>query len=751
MTRRVRLRLILALLVLATTVPLAVFAAGLIWSSWRQQQDLIHAQNVERARAIRVAVDQEVERTLAALKVLAELEPIDQPDRTHFLEIAFRILPDNPGWESVRLIDRSLTVLADTAFPKAPRGIIDPDWVEQVFRTGRPAVSSVRLDQNSGQWVASIGVPVERQNEVRYVLGVRVLASTFSGLLRLQQVPEPGVVALVDANQNVVARSLNEASYIGRQPAPDFAARARAGGEGSWRSVLLEGTPAYSAWSRSALSGWTVGIGLPSAAVDGPLRRSLYLLSAAGLAILGAGFAIAMVLTRRIVRAQRSAAEAAQALAREKPMPSVHSRIAEVSELFAGLREAQAILERRMRERDLAQGEADRQRAALLAQEQEARRAAEALSRSKDEFIATGSHELRTPLNAIFGWVALLKTGTLDPERQKHALDVIDRNTRAQTRLVEDLLDMSRVIRGTVRLDLQPVDLSAVLALVVESLQPTADARHVQLCVRESTPVVVSADHSRIQQVVWNVIANGIKFTPAGGWIETGLRVEGSEAVLTVADNGEGIAPDFLPNVFDRFRQESADLTREHSGLGIGLSLVRFLTELHGGTVSAESDGKGRGARFTIRLPVLQRAAKAVPALASVPPLPAPGVRVLEGLHILSVDDADDSRELIVTALRQAGAEVTEASSVAEALSAFDAHVFDMVVSDVAMPGADGHDLVRALRAKPRGITVPVVAVTAYGSRDDRAAALAAGFDAHVGKPFDPRALVGLLATHVRE
>jgi signal transduction histidine kinase len=751
MHRRFRLRLILALLVLATTVPLAVFAGTLIWSSWRQQQALIDEQNVERARAIRVAVDQEVERTISALKVLSRLNPLELPDRTHFLEIGARVLPDHPGWESIRLLDTSMQVLADSASPGSPRPVIDESWARAVIERGRPAVSSIRQDPQSKVWLVSIGVPVERGGVVRYVLGARVRASAFSEILRLQQVPQPGVASLIDANQNVIARTLNESDYIGRQPAADFAARARSGPEGAWKSVLLEGVPAYSAWSRSELTGWTLGIGLPSAAVDGPLRRSLYLLSAAGLAVLGAGMLIALLLTGRIVRAQRSAAAAAHALAREVPMPAADSRILEVAELFGGLREAQAILHRRMAERDAAQAEADRQRAAVLAQEQEARRTAESLNRSKDEFIATVSHELRTPLNAILGWVALLRTGSLDDSRGRHALEVIDRNARAQAHLVDDLLDVARLIRGSVRLDPQPIDLSAALAAVVESLQPVAQSRRIRLSVTDAVPVTVLADPARLQQVLWNLLSNGLKFTPADGWVEARLTAEDATAVLRVTDNGEGIAPDFLPNVFDRFRQESSAVTREHQGLGIGLSLVRFLTELHGGTVEAESRGKGLGATFTLRLPVVDRAPRPLRPLASVPPLPAPGARVLAGLRILAVDDAADSRELIAAALREAGAEVSEAQSVSEALAAFEQAPFDMVVSDVAMPERDGFDLVRALRGTARGNGLPIVAVTAYGSHEDRAAALNAGFDAHVGKPFEPRALVGLLSTFLKD
>ena len=293
-------------------------------------------------------------------------------------------------------------------------------------------------------------------------------------------------------------------------------------------------------------------------------------------------------------------------LARGEPVQLFRSRIAEADDLATALGEAAAILQTRMRERDEAQQEVDRNRAALLAQEQAGRRDAEALSRAKDEFVATVSHELRTPLNAIYGWVALLKTGQLDPDRHGHALEVIERNTRAQAQLIDDLLDMSRMIRGTLRLEMRPVVLSEVLEAAVDSVRPTAAARQISLSLHQGPEAVASADQGRLQQVLWNLLANALKFTPAGGHVEARLLVEGNEAVIRITDDGEGIAPEFLPYVFDRFRQETGDITRTHSGLGIGLALVRYLAELHGGSVSAHSAGKGKGSVFSLRLPIVR-------------------------------------------------------------------------------------------------------------------------------------------------
>jgi CheY-like chemotaxis protein/two-component sensor histidine kinase len=326
-------------------------------------------------------------------------------------------------------------------------------------------------------------------------------------------------------------------------------------------------------------------------------------------------------------------------------------------------------------------------------------------------------------------------------------LGVIERNTRAQTQLIEDLLDMSRVIQGQVHIDLRPIDLGGVLEAAVESVKPTAAARQITLASNtERSRVFVSADQRRLQQIFWNLLSNSLKFTPPGGSVDLRMDVSGNEAIVSVTDTGEGIAPDFLPHVFDRFRQEVADVTRTHAGLGIGLSLVRHLTELHGGRVTAASEGKARGATFRVHLPLYAAGSIREVVAAAAGTAPGAGVSSLDGLHVLLVDDDADTRDLVGAALRQAGASVTLASSVTQALEALDREAIGLVVSDIAMPGGSGYELAAAIRASPRTSSLVVVAMTAYSRPEDRERVLASGFNAHVGKPLDPRELIGLLA-----
>jgi signal transduction histidine kinase/CheY-like chemotaxis protein len=744
---RLRLRTIFVLLVLVTTVPLAGLASWVTYRSWRQQQSLIDRQNVEQARAVGEAIDEEVGRTIAALNVLTLLEPIDDADKTHFAQIASRMLPLHSGWQSIRLIGPSLQVLATTDSSPEPHVVANPDWVRAIFGSGHPAVSDARQDPATGRWVVNIGVPVLRGGTVRHVLSARVFTQVFGEILARQTAPAGGVLTVIDATPKIIARTRNEERYLGTPPSPDFIVHSRGSTTGTWRARMLEGTPSYSAWSRSDLTGWTIGLALPADAVDGPVRRSFGTLIAAAVITLTTGFVIALLMTRNIVRTQTAAAAAARALARGEPVVPFSSTIAEADALSSGLRDAALILEKRLRERDQAQREADESRMKLLEREQTARRAAESLNRAKDEFVATVSHELRTPLNAIVGWVALLRSATLTPAQQKHALDVIDRNSRAQTQLVEDLLDMSRVIQGQVQLDLRPLDLATVMAAAIESVKPTAAARQIVLTTRfERGRAFVSGDHRRLQQVFWNLLSNSLKFTPPRGSVDVGIEAVGGEAVVTITDSGEGIAPEFLPHVFDRFSQEVSSVTRTHAGLGIGLSLVRHLTELHGGRVAVTSDGKACGATFTIRLPLLpEHELRELGIVAHAAGSPSTG-RSLEGLRVLLVDDDADTTDLVGAALTQAGAAVTCAGSVVEALGALGTTPIDLVVSDIAMPGGSGYDLIAAIRTSPSTARLTVVAITAYGRPEDRERILAAGFDAHLAKPLDPRALVGLLA-----
>ncbi len=369
-------------------------------------------------------------------------------------------------------------------------------------------------------------------------------------------------------------------------------------------------------------------------------------------------------------------------------------------------------------------------------------REAQEANRLKDEFLGTLSHELRTPLNAIFGWARILRTRDLD-SRTAHAIEVIERNAEAQTRLIEEVLDVSRIIRGKMTLAAEPIDMAALVRATIDAVRPSMHAKRIRLQERiDDTPPVVG-DSNRLQQVVLNVLSNALKFTGTDGAVTIGLRRRGSSVELEIADNGVGIRRDMLPFVFDRFRQADSSTTRRFGGLGLGLAIVKHIVELHGGSVRAKSAGEGHGATFTIQLPAADRSAAAAPAV-GVGAIEQRFPASLRGRTVLVVEDHDDARELIIGLLEAAGARVIAASTTREALDLAAVERPDLLVADLGLPGDDGYVLLSRIRQTyPE---MPAVALTAYARATDRERAFAAGFQQHIVKPVDPQQLVGLIA-----
>jgi PAS domain S-box-containing protein len=401
---------------------------------------------------------------------------------------------------------------------------------------------------------------------------------------------------------------------------------------------------------------------------------------------------------------------------------------------------------------------AEQEREKLLERERAARSEAEAANRLKDEFLATVSHELRTPLTAILGWAGMLRRGDLEEDTTVNALEVIERNARAQAEIIDDILDVSRIITGKFHVDAQPLELAPIIEAAVNTLRPAAAAKSITLNFSpDETGGLVSGDHDRLQQIIWNLVSNAIKFTPPGGQIEIRQERTDSEMEITVSDNGIGIEEHFLPHVFERFRQADSSSTRQHGGLGLGLAIVRHLVELHGGTVRAESAGDGRGAVFTVCLPIASaHDAAALPQGDSATALNQAAetgdnsahATDLTGLRVLVVDDDSDTREMISKMLNQYGAKVCTASSSVEALEAFHEWQPNVLVSDLGMPGEDGFTLIGKVRTltPEQGGNIPAAALTAYIRDEDRQQALAAGYQTHISKPVDPTTLARAVA-----
>jgi signal transduction histidine kinase/ActR/RegA family two-component response regulator len=374
---------------------------------------------------------------------------------------------------------------------------------------------------------------------------------------------------------------------------------------------------------------------------------------------------------------------------------------------------------------------------------QRARLEAEHANRLKDEFLATVSHELRTPLNAILGWVAMLRQARFEPTRVASILEIVERNAKAQAQLIADVLDISRMISGRVKLEVIPVSLARVVCDAVDSIRPGAAARDIELHLDVDEGPVANADPDRLQQVVWNLLSNACKFTPEGGRIDVTLRADRTRATITVADTGVGIASDFLPYVFDRFRQAEQGFTRSHGGLGLGLAIVKQLVEMHGGEVTAMSDGPGKGANFEVRLPLARTITRYRPAPQEMPSSELPKVD-LSDHSILVVDDDETTRDLMVTLLSEYGAKVRAVGNAPDAMQEFEEAVPGLVLADIGMPGEDGLSMIRRIRQRSpgRGGLVRAIAISAYARPEDRQAALAAGYDDFLAKPAMPADVV---------
>jgi signal transduction histidine kinase len=516
--------------------------------------------------------------------------------------------------------------------------------------------------------------------------------------------------------------------------------------------------PFYAALVPLRSQRWVYGIFSPEAAILAAVReesrRAVLVVILTALGAAAAGLSAA----RWVVRPLRRVGQTANAIAAGDMSRRVGLRQADeagqLAAAFDAMADALAAKDAELRgyadHLEQRVGEQTAELRELVASEQQARHRAEEANRLKDEFLSTVSHELRTPLNAILGWTWILLGDRLDPEGARRAVQTIERNARAQSQIIDDLLDVSRIVTGKLRLKMRPVALEGIVEAAVEGVRPASDAKGIKVESRiDPGPdgSELRCDPARLQQVVWNLLSNAVKFTPQGGRVEVAVDEPDGQARIRVSDTGIGIPPDFLPYVFDRFRQADSSTTRTYGGLGLGLSIVRQLVELHGGTVDVESEGEGLGSVFTVRLPLSP--ASPVPAPRALPePGPEPGPARLSGLRVLLVDDEPDAREVVCSALEELGAEVTSVPSAAEAMAALGRAGADVLVADIGMPGEDGYSLIRKIRELDGDLAgLPAIALTAYAGDNDRRRALEAGFQVHLAKPVEPRLLAETVST----
>jgi signal transduction histidine kinase len=591
------LRWHLVLLLVGALLPVVLFAAAVVLRLSGEERAAVQRRLLVSARTMAADVDRELSITTRTLEALAEsdrLDPFDGGDLASFHEEARRVQRTQPSWRTVLLLSPQSRVLLSTSLPwGAPLPpVSEPASLERTLRTGRPQVGDLARG-SGGRWVFPVRAPVVRQGKVRYVLTAAIAPEGLADLVRPQSLQqEEWTRTVVDGTGRVVARTRQPERFVGQKGSSEFLRRMRAAREGVYRSTTLDGVEVYSAVSRAPFSGWTAIVTVPVEVIEDPVRRSLLAVAGLGLALLVLSGTGALVLARRMSRGIESAAAAADALAHGEPPRVAGSGVAEVARLAEALSRSADLLRDRECERD-----------EHLARAEAARAEAEAANRTKDEFLAMLGHELRNPLSPIVTAVALLKMRGLEQARE---IGIIERQVQHLTRLVDDLLDTSRITRGKIELHKEPVELATVVAKAVEMSSPLFAERGHHLTVDvPPAGLELHGDPVRLQQVLANLLTNAARYTPRGGQIRVEARREEGEARLAVTDDGQGLSDDLLPRVFDLFVQGPRTLDRREGGLGIGLTLVKSLVQLHGGQVEARSDGPGKGSTFLVRLPLL--------------------------------------------------------------------------------------------------------------------------------------------------
>lgn len=713
----------LRLLVLVTAAPLIVFALGLVLWHGKTAQELLRQQAARTANAAMQAVDRELSGAITGLKVLAAAPALASGDLREFHEQAAAAV-GIAGSSVIILYDRNGRRLVSTGAPYGtalpPRQ--DMSDLAVPFETGQPHVTPMFMSESVRRPTVGIVVPVQAQGEIRYVLGAGLLSDRLSELLKMSGVPGSWVGTLVDQHGTIIARTVNAQAVVGRKALPANWARIQSSRvqAGTFEGVTQEGKPVFLSFARSGTSGWTTVLGMPMAALQGPLYRSLSLVLVTGAGVLLLALLLALWASKHIYAPLQQLEDAAHALEDGRPLDTPSTGIEQFDRVGRAMQDAAHRI-----------GEREARITRSLQDLSEAHEELRSEHAKKDQFIATLAHELRNPLAPVRTGLHVLARNP-DEKVATRTLAMMERQLSHMVRLIDDLLDVSRIARGKLVLRKEDAVLQALVSHAADAAAPLLQAGNHRFTLDlPDEPVWVHADATRITQVITNLLNNAAKFTPPGGWIGVAVSGSGREAEVRVTDNGIGIPPERLRDVFDLFSQVKEEVHAGPPGLGIGLSLARRLVELHGGTIEASSQGRGEGATFVVRLP-------ATTGPENMPLLQPPG-RSGAGVpkRVLVVDDNIDAADALGTALRMGGHTAWVAHDGFGALELARQHDADLVLLDIGMPGMDGYELCRRLRALPAYAGRKIVALTGWGAANDREKARAAGFDEHLTKPVD--------------
>ncbi len=706
-------------IVAAALLPTAALSAIAVMLLHRQQEGEVARATIETMRAMVSAVDSELGNTVAVAETLASSNALANGDLSAFRGEAVRVAQAKPLWLSVALFDRQGRQLLNTRQTLDAPLPADPGHrtLKRVVQTGKSAVGNLVSVSDDTRGFA-VWVPIKDDaRAVTHVLTAFVSPTSMRAVIMRQRVPPDGVVSIFDPMGNHVARSRGHERFLGRPGSEALRKLMGNANEGWGRSMTLEGQPIYAAFSRSAMSGWSVAVGVPAADIDAAVGQSLVTLALGLVLSIALGVLASLAMARSVIVPITALRGAAHAVGRGEVPEMGPVQIAEIDDVARALVGAAR-----------ARRQAEETREELLQRERAARAAAEQANRSKDEFLAMLGHELRNPLSAIGNAIHVIeamRTRGGSAQSSVSAERVIKRQVNHLARLVDDLLDVARVVSGKVSLESHVVDAAEIVQHSVATLTASGRFDQHELNVQAES-VWVRGDPTRLEQVVNNLLVNAIKYTPKGGRIDVSVAKRGHEVILQVRDNGVGIGRHLLPRVFELFTQAERGLARTQGGLGVGLTLVKQLVELHGGTVTAASDGEGKGSVFSVELP-------AVEAPQSVPSVDAR--RDEASCDILIVEDNPDSRDMLNALLHAQGHRVIVATDGPEGVARALAEKPQLALVDLGLPGFDGFEVARRIRAALNEHDLILVALSGYGTEKDRQRSQGAGFDLHLVKP----------------
>jgi signal transduction histidine kinase/ActR/RegA family two-component response regulator len=698
------------LMLLAIGAGLPVLAFAILVSVVLVEQDRVTVERgaIERARAMMTAVDTELRGSITTLLAITAAPARHGGDARAAHDELVRVLATQNAWYDVTLARASGEKIVDARQPfgHAPERTVDPASVAQVLRTGRVAIGNVDRFDASSPAVVPIRAPVMVDDKVAYVLTALVRPESFQALIRDQRLPDGWISGIVDANGNFVSRIPPRTP--GEQAGVAFRAAVMRAEEGWYRGETVEGRDTFTAHERSNFSHWSIGLAIPATIVQAGATRTAWLMAIGVVSSIVLALGVALLLGRRIARPVGALAAVARSIgAGEADRVPVDDTVREVSDVAIALREADVAV---------------REREQLIEREKTALQQAD---RAKDEFIAALSHELRNPLAALTAAAHILRLADPTHGSAIDARGVIERQTRHMTRMIEDLLDVSRLIAGKANLVLETFDLAPLVAATVGAWQ-AAGRFAGQSVTLDTQSAWVRADRTRLEQIVSNLLDNAVKFTPPGSTIVVRVATEGESSVLSVADDGEGIDPVLATRVFDVFVQGNQDPSRSRGGIGLGLTLVKRLAELQGGSVRVESEGLGRGATFTVRLP----------AVVPVSPIVATASALRSGspAKVLIVEDNDDAREMLHQVLAMQGHDVCVAHDGTSGIALALERAPDVAIIDIGLPDIDGYHVAQRIREQATH-RIALIALTGYGQPEDQRRARDAGFDLHLVKP----------------